>query len=142
MVTEKNGDPLLRGTGTTARCKSEWGDDVIWDMNGNIDEWVADEPDPAGEPGLGGGTEPAAPASGSASSPPPPASTGRPKTIPPAQQTGLFLGGFFSRSKKDGCASTVSKHLKSYFDYSTGTRCCWSPDAPKAGMLPAPSPAD
>lgn len=41
-VREKNGDPLLRATGTTSRCKSEWGDDAAWDMNGNLDEWVDD----------------------------------------------------------------------------------------------------
>jgi hypothetical protein len=34
--------PLLRTTGATARCASKWGDDVIYDMVGNLDEWVDD----------------------------------------------------------------------------------------------------
>jgi hypothetical protein len=37
---------------------------------------------------------------------------------------GTFLGGFYSRSKKDGCDSTVSTHAFEYYDYSTGIRCC------------------
>jgi hypothetical protein len=40
---------------------------------------------------------------------------------------GRFDGGFFSRSKRDGCDSTVTAHPKTYFDYSTGTRCCSEP---------------
>lgn len=35
------GAPLLRSTGTTGRCVSKWGDDGIYDMVGNLDEWVA-----------------------------------------------------------------------------------------------------
>jgi formylglycine-generating enzyme len=34
--------PLLRPTGTTPECKSEWGSDAIYDMVGNLDEWVDD----------------------------------------------------------------------------------------------------
>ncbi len=37
---------------------------------------------------------------------------------------GTFVGGFYSRAKKDGCASTVANHAYDYFDYSTGIRCC------------------
>jgi len=37
-------DPLLRLTGATPSCVSVWGDDKIYDMVGNIDEWVDDEP--------------------------------------------------------------------------------------------------
>ena len=36
-------DPLLRLTGGTAGCASVWGDDRIWDMVGNLDEWIADD---------------------------------------------------------------------------------------------------
>lgn len=32
--------PLLRKTGATTSCKSEWGGDAIYDMVGNLDEWV------------------------------------------------------------------------------------------------------
>jgi len=34
--------PLLRRTGSLPRCRSEWGDDAIYDMVGNLDEWVDD----------------------------------------------------------------------------------------------------
>jgi sulfatase modifying factor 1 len=33
---------LLRPTGATARCASRWGDDAIYDMVGNLDEWTSD----------------------------------------------------------------------------------------------------
>jgi hypothetical protein len=33
---------LLRPTGSLPRCKSEWGADGVFDMVGNLDEWVAD----------------------------------------------------------------------------------------------------
>ena len=36
-------DALLRATGATPRCRSRWGDDFIYDMVGNLDEWVDDE---------------------------------------------------------------------------------------------------
>jgi hypothetical protein len=41
LVTE-GGDPLLRPTGATPECQSRWGDAVLFDMNGNLDEWVDD----------------------------------------------------------------------------------------------------
>jgi sulfatase modifying factor 1 len=34
--------PLLRPTGASARCTSVWGNDAIYDMVGNLDEWVDD----------------------------------------------------------------------------------------------------
>jgi len=73
--------PLLRRTGETERCRSEWGPDAIFDMVGNLDEWVD-------EPG------------------------------------GAFLGGFYSRATTNGCEARVTEHPPSYFDYSTGVRCC------------------
>ena len=36
------GKRLLRKTGATPGCASHWGDDALWDMVGNIDEWLAD----------------------------------------------------------------------------------------------------
>ena len=41
MVRGDDG-PMLRTTGETKSCGSAWGDDVIWDMVGNLDEWVDD----------------------------------------------------------------------------------------------------
>ena len=35
-------DPLLRPTGGTPACASEWGQDAAYDMVGNLDEWVED----------------------------------------------------------------------------------------------------
>ena len=83
-LVKEGQDPLLRPTAGTPTCGSAWGDDVVWDMNGNLDEWVEDE-------------------------------------------KGRFQGGFFSRSKTDGCQSKVTAHPKGYFDYSTGVRCCRDP---------------
>jgi formylglycine-generating enzyme len=127
LVTDASGAPLLRVTGATPRCKSEWDGDAAWDMNGNIDEWVDasgvdldtfDAPD-AGAPDVGtpGASAPVASAAGARKAP----------------LKGIFLGGFYSRSKRDGCASAVTNHQLTYLDYSTGARCCWSPDAPAAG---------
>ena len=35
-----HGHPLLRRTGESPACRSRWGDDAVYDMVGNIDEWV------------------------------------------------------------------------------------------------------
>jgi hypothetical protein len=43
LVADNQG-PLLRATGATSRCASAWGDDALYDMVGNLDEWV-DDPD-------------------------------------------------------------------------------------------------
>ncbi len=80
QVRDEQG-PLLRRTGETKRCASKWGQDAVYEMVGNLDEWVDDE-------------------------------------------KGVFVGGFFSRSKKDGCASVVKNHPPYYWDYSLGVRCC------------------
>ena len=32
--------PLLRATGSSPACRSEWGGDAIYDLVGNLDEWV------------------------------------------------------------------------------------------------------
>jgi sulfatase modifying factor 1 len=42
LVADASG-PLLRRTGETERCRSQWGSDAAFDMVGNLDEWV-DEP--------------------------------------------------------------------------------------------------
>ncbi len=108
LVAEKDGSPLLRLTGATPRCKSEWDGDAAWDMNGNLDEWVASD---VGDVGETGDKDAGAPATDAGK----------------ASHKGLFLGGFYSRSKRDGCLSSVGQHQSTYLDYSTGTRCCWSP---------------
>jgi hypothetical protein len=42
-LVEGESGPLLRRTGETERCRSNWGGDAVFDMVGNLDEWV-DEP--------------------------------------------------------------------------------------------------
>jgi formylglycine-generating enzyme required for sulfatase activity len=43
LVVERGVDPLLRRTGATPSCASRWGESAIYDMVGNLDEWIADE---------------------------------------------------------------------------------------------------
>jgi sulfatase modifying factor 1 len=38
----EEGLALLRRTGETPSCRSEWGDDAVYDMVGNLDEWIED----------------------------------------------------------------------------------------------------
>lgn len=82
------GKPLLFRTGSVPTCKSDWEGDAVYDLVGNLDEWV-DDPE------------------------------------------GTFKGGFYARSKTDGCDSTVKAHPLEYGDYSTGIRCCRALDAPR-----------
>jgi sulfatase modifying factor 1 len=42
-LAKYKGDRLLRPTGATKDCRSQWGEDAVYDMVGNLDEWV-DEP--------------------------------------------------------------------------------------------------
>jgi hypothetical protein len=42
LVTQ-DGKPLLMKTGATPACRSQWGDDAVYDMVGNLDEWVDPE---------------------------------------------------------------------------------------------------
>lgn len=44
-----------------------------------------------------------------------------------ADPSGVFVGGFYSRASKAGCLARISNHVRSYSDYSTGTRCCADP---------------
>ena len=80
MVKAQDG-ALLRAAGQTRTCASRWGDDAIYDMVGNVDEWI-DDPD------------------------------------------GTFVGGFYSRTTRNGCDAVVTAHPLLYWDYSLGVRCC------------------
>lgn len=97
LVDEPGVGPLLRLTGATARCVSHWHGDRIFDMVGNVDEWV-DDP------------------------------------------YGLFLGGFYARSTREGCESRVSAHPPIYYDYSTGVRCCRAAETGASGAQHASAP--
>ncbi|HEY6727766.1 MAG TPA: SUMF1/EgtB/PvdO family nonheme iron enzyme [Polyangiaceae bacterium] len=81
LVSERGEDPLLRLTGGTERCRSQWPEGSIHDMVGNLDEWI-DDPN------------------------------------------GTFVGGFYARSTREGCAAKIESHSAEYYDYSLGTRCC------------------
>jgi formylglycine-generating enzyme len=50
-LAEGAAGPLLRKTGATPRCRSDWGQDAVYDMVGNLDEWV-DEPSGAFQGGF------------------------------------------------------------------------------------------
>ena len=76
-----DGAPLLKQTGETTACKSQWGNDGVYDMVGNLDEWVDDK-------------------------------------------KGTFVGGFYARDTVRGCDAIVSEHGPTFFDFSTGVRCC------------------
>ena len=41
-LTQDRGRPLLRRTGESPECRSEWGSDAVYDMVGNLDEWIDD----------------------------------------------------------------------------------------------------
>ncbi len=43
LVFENGDDPLLYLTGQAERCTSETNDGQLFDMEGNLDEWIADE---------------------------------------------------------------------------------------------------
>lgn len=81
LVVEYDSGALLRPTGTSPACVSRFGDDSVYDMVGNLDEWVDDDP-------------------------------------------GIFAGGFYARPSNKGCEAKVSSHAPTYYDYSTGARCC------------------
>lgn len=85
--------PVVRVGGASQGCVSKWGHDGIYDMVGNMDEWVDD---PAGS----------------------------------------FRGGFYARRVTNGCEARISNHSDTYFDYTTGARCC--KDAQRSALREAP----
>ncbi|MGK3994196.1 hypothetical protein [Sorangium sp. So ce1024] len=43
---------------------------------------------------------------------------------------GTFVGGFYARATREGCMARVTSHDFTYYDYSTGVRCCADLRAP------------
>ena len=76
-------EAVLRVTGASQGCASPWRGDAVFDMVGNLDEWIDDE-------------------------------------------RGTFRGGFYARSTTKGCEASIASHGPTYYDYSTGARCCQS----------------
>jgi sulfatase modifying factor 1 len=96
---------FLAKTGQYTGCVNDYG---LFDMVGNLHEWVADEsnsvlhkkiPIPYGQQNLG------------------------------PRGCGVFMGGFFSSTSElgHGCNYVTTHHAPSYHDYSTGFRCCAEP---------------
>lgn len=81
LLSVAGDEPVLRVTGASQACASRWGKDAVFDMVGNLDEWIEDE-------------------------------------------RGIFRGGFYARRAQNGCAAEIKNHAATYFDYSTGARCC------------------
>jgi formylglycine-generating enzyme len=95
---------FLSPTGEYSECVSDYG---VYDMVGNLHEWVSDPVEPAlGEQiNLVDGIR---------------AAIGR------NRGHGVFMGGFFSTTAEQGqgCHFTTLGHEPRYHDYSTGFRCC------------------
>jgi hypothetical protein len=107
----------LARTGEYERCVSDAG---VYDMVGNLHEWVADTVDHRFKARLDA------------------------EEVPRRKQwwrtgNGAFLGGFFSTHTQlgPGCRFTTIAHEPAYHDYSTGFRCCARP----AGVDAPPEPA-
>jgi sulfatase modifying factor 1 len=96
---------FLARTGEYAECKNDYG---IYDMVGNLHEWVSDAvsnaladriPIPYGKHKLG------------------------------ARGRAVFMGGYFSSKGEHGkgCSYVTTNHDADYHDYSIGFRCCVAP---------------
>lgn len=95
---------FLSKTGEYAQCVNDYG---LFDMVGNLHEWVADDVSMKllDEVPLEFG----------------------PKLLG-ADGSGAFMGGYFSSQGEHGhgCTYTTATHAADYHDYSTGFRCCSS----------------
>ncbi len=95
---------FLTRTGELRGCVSDVG---VYDLVGNLHEWVSDDVDGA----LVGRLE----------------GQGITRAYQPwASGNGVFMGGFFSTHEQHGpgCEFTTLAHEPGYHDYSTGFRCC------------------
>jgi len=105
---------FLEKTGAFAQCGGEYG---VYDLVGNLHEWVSDTVDDALIEKMD-------------------AEDVTRNHQPSHTGNGVFLGGFFSTHQElgPGCKFTTVAHEPTYHDYSTGFRCC-------ASAAPAPAPA-
>lgn len=95
---------FLEKTGFHDRCTNEYG---VFDMVGNLHEWVADAVDPR----LEGKFRPTEAVR---------------RKIKDNYGNGIFMGGFYSTGVEHGmgCGFITIGHEPAYRDYSTGFRCC------------------
>ncbi|MGK3999167.1 SUMF1/EgtB/PvdO family nonheme iron enzyme [Sorangium sp. So ce1024] len=101
---------FLARSGDHAGCASELG---VHDMVGNLHEWVSDMVDHDLVQRM--------------------RTEGVERRDQPWQHgNGVFMGGFFSTTSElgPGCYFTTIAHEPAYHDYSTGFRCCGSPEPP------------
>jgi len=95
---------FLARTGEHPLCVSGYG---VWDMVGNLHEWVSDTVDGSLENII-------------------PLRDDIRKKLGKNKGHGIFMGGFFSTTSEHGrgCAFVTIGHEPKYHDYSTGFRCC------------------
>ncbi len=97
----------LAETGAYSGCVSSAG---VFDLVGNLHEWVADRVDPSIAQKM-------------------PLKPGVRARIGHNVGKGVFMGGFFSTTNEhgEGCEFVTMAHEPGYHDYSTGFRCCKDP---------------
>jgi len=98
---------FLAETGEYSGCVTS---DGIYDLVGNLHEWVSDRVEPSIATKL-------------------PLTPGIKMRVQRNAGKGVFMGGFFSTTNQhgDGCAFVTMAHEPAYHDYSTGFRCCKNP---------------
>ena len=98
---------FLAETGAYSGCVTSAG---VFDLVGNLHEWVADRVDASIAQKL-------------------PLKSGIRSRIGHNLGKGVFMGGFFSTTNEhgEGCEFVTMAHEPSYHDYSTGFRCCKDP---------------
>jgi len=98
---------FLAETGEYSGCVTSAG---IYDLVGNLHEWVSDRVEPSIAAKL-------------------PLTPGIKMRVQRNAGKGVFMGGFFSTTNQhgDGCAFVTMAHEPAYHDYSTGFRCCKDP---------------
>jgi len=98
---------FLAATGEHPGCVTSRG---VYDLVGNLHEWVADRVDASITQKL-------------------PLKSGLRARVGRHLGKGVFMGGFFSTMNQhgEGCEFVTMSHEPSYHDYSTGFRCCKDP---------------
>jgi formylglycine-generating enzyme required for sulfatase activity len=98
---------FLAPTGTHSECVSDYG---VYDMVGNLHEWVTDAVGPSLATKI-------------------PLRQDIHRKLVKNTGKAIFMGGFFSTTSEHGrgCAFVTIGHEKAYHDYSTGFRCCKAP---------------